>query len=106
MYALPDLQSLGRQLLLKEGDADRVLTYPIKTMDLLDVVMKNQAALKAHFKQSDATLYGGALFLAKEEIEKLGPEGQAAITNSEIMAFDAKHANSELVYGITKSTLR
>jgi len=79
----------------------RVVNFPIKIVDLLDVIMKNQEALKAQFGSGDAQLYGTALFLAKEEIEKL-LYGKEAIMETELMAFDDKRSKSELVYGISK----
>lgn len=102
MYALPDLNELARKKLLKEGDADRVVNFPIKSEELLDVIMNNREELKAHFDAKDAKLYGSALFVLKEEMEKL-PDGKEALMASEIVSFDDKHSDNELVYGITKS---
>ena len=57
MYALPNLQSLARKGLLKDGDAE-VLTLPINVLDLVNFCMKYQSELKAHFKPGDLKLYG------------------------------------------------
>ena len=101
MYALPDLHALARKELLKEGDADRIVDFPIKIVDLLDVIMENKEALKEHFKPGDLELYGTALFLVKEEIESL-PHGKDVIMKRELVAYDDKSSQSELVYGIGK----
>lgn len=101
IYGLPDLHSLMKKGLLEEGDKNVVITYPIKTMDLLDVIMKNQEAIRQHFALGDTKLYGTALFLAKEEIENM-PEGKEAVIESEIVFFDDSKSNSELVYSIAK----
>lgn len=76
--------------------------YPIKVVDLIDVVMKNRKALEAHMDAADAKLYGGALFVLKEEIDKM-PEGKEALMETEIVFFDDKNKNSELVFSISKS---
>jgi hypothetical protein len=104
MYALPDLQSLASKNLLKDGDAD-CLTLPMKTSDLLNFCMKYKSELKAQFKPQELELYGTALFLAKEHIENMA-SGKQEIMDGEIVAFDAMHSKSELVYGIAKSDLR
>lgn len=102
MYALPDLHALAKKKLLAEGDAAKVVNFPIKTKDFLDVVMRNRAALEKHFGPGDSKLYGTALFLAREEINKLD-NGKEVILESELVAYDDKHSKSELVYGISKS---
>ena len=101
MYALPDLLSLARKELLKDGDSD-ALALPIKAADLLNFCKKYESELKAHFKPGDLKLYGTALFLVKEYVEKMAI-GTQAILESEIVAFDARDSESELVYGIAKS---
>ena len=101
MYALPDLHALGRKELLKEGDADRVLKFPIKVKTFLDVIMKNRKALEAGFKKSDLKLYGTALFLVKETNENIEDEKEALLSK-QFVAFDDKKSESELVYGIVK----
>lgn len=102
MYGFPDLHALAHKKLLQEGDAPKV-NLPIKTKDFLDVVMKNKAALEKHFGPRDSKLYGTALFLAREAINKLDDGNRDALLKSELLVFDDKHSKTELVYGICKS---
>ena len=92
---------MARQGLLKDGDADTVVNFPIKNTIILDVVENNKASLQSFFSKQDLKLYGSALFLAKGEILNM-KEGKEELMQSEIVAFDDNNAESELVYGISK----
>ncbi len=99
MYALPDLYALVNQNVLDEVDASSVMNFPIKVADLVEVIMKYEDELKKNFCPRDHKLYGKALFLVKEYIENMPHE---AVKETEIVAYDGQHSNSELVYGIFK----
>lgn len=101
MYALPELHALAHNKSLAEGDADRILSYPLGAQAFLEIVEKNKDVIEKNFKPGDSELYGTALFLVKEEIENW-PDGKEAVMTSQLMAFNDKNCDKELVYGILK----
>lgn len=107
MYAFADLRTLASKGLLSEQHAS-MLSLPVDATKIIAVVNANLPLLHEKCGKDCTELYLSALASLQESFQKESSKVilGSMLHSSQLVAFDDKNSEQELVYGIAVNTVR